>query len=472
MNRRITRARSRIGLVAAVGSCAIAASAPAGVAAPASVKLRVEGRNATIYEKSVTTDGHNVTTPSGGTHKCDGTNGGAHPTPGPTSTAALDDGAKQGGFTFDADWYDSFEDFLIKRIGPDASTDSEYWGQFKNFQAAQVGGCQDRVGTGDEVLWAFDAFSKKHALNLGGPGSAQTGQGFTVRVTDGANGAPISGASVGGRLTDSAGRATLSYTRPGIYRLKAARADSVRSPLLTVCVDPPGAPPCTSGDKAPPGIALLGSAGDGGYASDRFRSRTITVSWQADDGVGSGVQAYDLDVRELGSAAVRSASPWRPLLRNSARVSKRFRGRPGREYAFRVTAIDRAGNRRSATGEGLLVPIDESDRSLVRFSRAWKRLRRPGAWGRTVARSTRRGASVRLRFRGRRLVLIGRRLPKGGRLRVTIDRGSRTVSLRGRPRHRRVLFTSKRLRTGRVHRVRLVAVGGGPVELDAVGVRP
>jgi hypothetical protein len=88
-----------------------------------------------------------------------------------------------------------------------------------------------------------------------------------------------------------------------------------------------------------------------------------------------------------------------------------------------------------------------------------------------VVRSTRRGASARLRFRGRRLALIGRRLPQGGKLRVTIDGGSRTIRLRGVARHRRVLFTSKRLGSG-LHRVRLVAAGGGPVELDAVAVQP
>ena len=39
-----------------------------------------------------------------------------------------------------------------------------------------MGGCQQRVGTGDEVLWVYDAFSKAHALNLAGPASARTGQ--------------------------------------------------------------------------------------------------------------------------------------------------------------------------------------------------------------------------------------------------------------------------------------------------------
>ena len=58
---------------------------------PTSVNLRVEGETATIFEGTVITTGHNVTTASGGNHHCDGTNNGQNPLPGPTCTSALDD---------------------------------------------------------------------------------------------------------------------------------------------------------------------------------------------------------------------------------------------------------------------------------------------------------------------------------------------------------------------------------------------
>ena len=87
---------------ALVAMAAIAAvAAPPAVATPASVTLRVEGATSTIYEDQITTDGHDVTTATGGTHPCDGTNANANPTPGPTATAALDDAARIGGFTWD-----------------------------------------------------------------------------------------------------------------------------------------------------------------------------------------------------------------------------------------------------------------------------------------------------------------------------------------------------------------------------------
>ena len=178
-----------------------------------------------------------------------------------------------------------------------------------------------------------------------------------------------------------------------------------------------------------------------------------------------------MEWRDSGGVTPKRPSGWNTLLTGTTRVSTRFRGRPGRQYEFRVTAIDRAGNRRTATGNDLLIPIDDRDRTIFSFSRSWKRLKRPGAWGRTVVRSTRRGAAAGLRFRGTRLALIGRRLPNGGKLRVNIDGRLRTISVRGRPRHRRVLYTSRRLRL-KSHRLRVTAVGGGPVELDAVAARP
>lgn len=70
--------------------------------------IRIEGANATIFEGHVFTRGHNVTTSSGGTHHCDGTNLGANPTPGPTCTSALDDASKIGHFSFDGYVYTAF----------------------------------------------------------------------------------------------------------------------------------------------------------------------------------------------------------------------------------------------------------------------------------------------------------------------------------------------------------------------------
>ena len=114
------------------------------------------------------------------------------------------------------------------------------------------------------------------------------------------------------------------------------------------------------------------------------------------------------------------------------------------------------------------IPID--DRRL-RLSRGWKRVKITRAWGRRSVRSSRRGARASLRFRGRRVSLIGRKLPEGGRARVTVDGRSKVLRLRGKGRLRSVLFTSRRLKPGS-HMIRVRALGKSPVEIDAVAPRP
>lgn len=65
------------------------------------VNLRIEGAVNTIFESLVFSRGHNVTTQSGGTHHCDGTNNHPNPTPGATVTTALNDASDLTHFTWD-----------------------------------------------------------------------------------------------------------------------------------------------------------------------------------------------------------------------------------------------------------------------------------------------------------------------------------------------------------------------------------
>jgi hypothetical protein len=227
--------RRRATLGVALLASVLALGAPAALAAPATVNLRVEGRSATIFEGPVRTDAKTLTKDASGPHECDGTNGGANPTPGATMTTALDDGAIVGGFTWDGTWF-SFGDFSIDRIGPDAATASEYWGYALNFKPSQVGGCQQQVRSGDDVLFAFDFFSKAHLLRLAAPPTAEAGRSVTVTVTDGQDGSPVAGASVGGAVTGPDGTASVTFSSPGTQSLKAERADSVRSNAAWVCV--------------------------------------------------------------------------------------------------------------------------------------------------------------------------------------------------------------------------------------------
>ena len=245
-----------LSLAALTAASAVLAVAPA-VAAPATVNLRVEGSTQTLFEGPIATDAKTLTKDASGPHNCDGTNKGTNPTPGPTMTGALDDGAIAAGFTWDASYDSGFDDFFINRIGPDTNTGAPdyqpYWGYFLNGVASSLGGCQQQVHQGDDVLFAYSSYGQPLLELSGAPARAATGESFTVTVqqNDG-NGTrvPALAAAVAGQTTDASGHATLSFGDAGQHKFKATRADAVRSNAGSVCVYVPGSGGCGT-DRAP-----------------------------------------------------------------------------------------------------------------------------------------------------------------------------------------------------------------------------
>jgi hypothetical protein len=230
----------RLWAAAALAALLVCASAQA---APVTVNLRVEGSTSTIFEGPITTDGK-VIDKGDGPHPCDGTNLGSNPSPGPTMTSALDDAPIAGGWA--GTWFPGFEDFGIDRIGPDATDNvALFWGYARNYTYPQVGGCQQRVATGDEVLYTFDSFGKP-LLKLDGPRRAVVGQSVALSVTDGTTGQSLDGATISGvpGTTGVDGRLSASFGTDGVQRLKAARDGAVRSNSIEVCVEQPGTSAC------------------------------------------------------------------------------------------------------------------------------------------------------------------------------------------------------------------------------------
>jgi hypothetical protein len=456
-----------------LASLLAAVSASAAFAAPTTVNLRVEGATQTVFEGPITTDGHDVTTAAGGTHPCDGSNVNTNTSTGPTASSALDDAARLHGFTWDGTFDSGFGDFLISRIASDTIDPStHYWSLYVNNAFAQSGGCGQRVAAGDEVLWGNSDFVTSQALRLTGPTVTQPGQPITVEVTNGPGGTPQPDAKVGDAVTGADGRAALTFATPGIYRLKAEREASIRSNALSVCVDGADADPCTSGDKTPPVATVNLPAG--GVATANFRSRTIVISWQAQDSQadGSGVATYTAEAREVIDGAHASQDqPWRTLLWRSKDTSVPFRGRAGRSYEFRVTAYDRAANASVPAAGRLSFPVDDRNRRILRLSHGWRGVNQAEAYGGRVIKPKKAGVTATMKFSGTHVALVGRTLPKGGRLAVKVD-GKRTVlKLRGKSGFRQTLWTSPTLKSG-AHVLRLEALGGGPVELDAVAPLP
>jgi hypothetical protein len=228
---------TRNGALAAL-TAALACAVPATAAAATTVNVRIEGKTKTLFEGPVKVSAHDVDPGDGsGPHKCDGTNGGAGTTSGPTATSAMDDAVKLAGLTWSGSYNASFDDIIVNQIGPDTANDKQFWGVAVAGKSLEVGGCQRVVNKGEEVLWAYDLFNKKHLLRATGGRKVRAGKLYSVKVTDtqGA-GAPIKGASVGGKKTNSKGIAKLRFKKPGTKRLKATRKDSLRSNQLTVKV--------------------------------------------------------------------------------------------------------------------------------------------------------------------------------------------------------------------------------------------
>jgi hypothetical protein len=221
-------------------------------AAPVTVNLRVEGSSTTLFEGPISVEVPPVgisTKSSGGAHPCDFKDNGGHEGFGPTAptpTAA----AAAAGLEFDATWNAGLKDFLVTQIGPDIANEKtfEFWGYAVNYTTAEVGGCQFQLAPGSEVLWAYNFFGLPHLLSLTGPSTVNIGTPFTVHITDGQTGEPLSGASIGqlasgvttaipsSSTTDASGNATVALAHTGVSTLKATRAESVRSNGLTVCV--------------------------------------------------------------------------------------------------------------------------------------------------------------------------------------------------------------------------------------------
>ena len=213
-----------------------------------------------------------------------------------------------------------------------------------------------------------------------------------------------------------------------------------------------------AGDTADPVVRLTVPR----YASDTARGPRFALRLSARD--SSGLEAMTLEFRSNSDVATR----WRRIGPDKVRRTARFTGRPGETYRFRLRARDTFGNRSPYSYGITTVPRDDRSPRL-RYSGGWRRLRSTGAYEGTLRRARRPGAGASLVFRGGRLALIARRSSRAGRLLVQLAGREEVVSLRGPRRGRTVVFRSRLLRPG-VYRPRFVALGGGPVDLDAVAI--
>lgn len=144
---------------------------------------------------------------------------------------------------FNRTFFAEFDDFFITRIADSTQTSTQFWGILLNFEFTPVGGCQQQVKLGDDVLFAFDAFNKNHFLKLDGPVTVRAGQAVQFTVTDGMTKAGVEGArvvasgrGVGSQISDAEGHVSFTLETKGVHNLKADKDDSIRSNGVSILV--------------------------------------------------------------------------------------------------------------------------------------------------------------------------------------------------------------------------------------------
>ncbi|MCJ1468565.1 hypothetical protein MMC07_007194 [Pseudocyphellaria aurata] len=206
-------------------------------------RFRIEGNDSdgTIFEDCIVSGPSDVTTPSGGTHKCDGTYDGTYEDitisrPGSTLTTFLQSAAMRDGFGFDGTYDSREKDFYITTIGRTTEVpNGGIWAALID-ESIYLANCQVQLSNGHRGLWGFDARGKNVILTItpdymvvrSGTASVQV----TVQGNDGqGNVNPRKGATIkGGTISDDKGKVTIPVPQvPGCYQYKATQDDTLRS---------------------------------------------------------------------------------------------------------------------------------------------------------------------------------------------------------------------------------------------------
>ncbi len=376
-------------------SLLIVVAAPVVRAAATNVNVRIEGKEETLFEKTIPVDVHKIKASSDSVERdCDGINelDPENVVPKVTPTMASVDAMTSIGESFDGQWYEGYGDYFITRWGPDEqdTVAGAYWGILVNEIYTNVGGCQFQLNEDDEVLWIYDAFKGRPTLALypeeahysAGPRPvkvvAKLNQPFAVEVVsfpDGGEGIPGDSPSRAGSTpyegaavapvttspqgfqridiaspkavtTNAAGKATIVFTEPGVHRIKATvgapgtEDTVVRSNRLDVCVPAAFgdcgevAPQLPAGPPSPPAPARIGKP-----KLDRsmVAQGKVKLSWKVLD-AGAGIKRWKILSKTLGTKAgfVARASGRK---QTSATV-----GLPrGASYRLRFTLTDVSG---------------------------------------------------------------------------------------------------------------------------------
>jgi hypothetical protein len=201
---------------------------------PISVKVRIEGKTATLFDGVVTFSTSTITDKQGSTHTVD------HP----TALGALDKAAQAGhfGFVVSSSWGPLT---FIEKVGDDANAGMDGWLCRVNWQGLNVAAVDYSLASGDEVLWYFGGWTAQplklavdHYSLL-----ATENLSATIQVFDGIAWSAAAGAVLQAGTykytSDADGKVMGISLPPGRYSLSASMgtyATHIRSNSLKVVV--------------------------------------------------------------------------------------------------------------------------------------------------------------------------------------------------------------------------------------------
>jgi hypothetical protein len=251
-----------LALVAACLSLlSFASTAPA--SGPARITVRVEGLTQTLLPPTtVTTTTEPVVKDGIPEDSC----------PGTSALGALQL-ATSGNWT--GPWDAEFKQYEIYSIEGESHPfgGGAYWDFWINHTESTLGACEAQLEAGDEVL-LFPCEEGKECpspLGIEAPASANVGEPVLVKikkytatgVASSASGVTVTGAATEA-TTDSGGNATLTFSEPGEYTVRATAPESVRTET-TICVHAGNDGNC--GTQAPSGSSTAQGSASGGVSA-------------------------------------------------------------------------------------------------------------------------------------------------------------------------------------------------------------
>ena len=138
------------------------------------------------------------------------------------------------------------------------------------------------------------------------------------------------------------------------------------------------------------------------------------LAWSGSDAT-SGIARYEIQQSTDGGAwSTLSTTLTAPTLDRLLAVSHR--------YAFRVRAIDKAGNAGTwMTGPTASLSRVSETSSSIKFSSSWRQTYNSVFWGGGAKKSSTAGAKATVTFTGRSIALVSRLGPTRGRARIYVD---------------------------------------------------